>query len=397
MSERKISLFWPYIPKDRIFEELEETLSSRWIGQGPKVDKFEQEFGKKFGSEYPLFVNSGTSALELAYHLIGLKEGDEVIVPVLDCTAGQMGLLRRGVKIVFVDIDKKTLNISPEDVERKITNKTKAIVAVPLGGIPVNEEIFKIASKYGNIPVIVDASQDHGPTRLEGDYICYSFQAIKHITTCDGGMLCLKGKEVYERAKLLRWFGIDRELKVKKNYQAWEKREMSFDIMEAGYKYQPTDVDACFGLAALQDLDKVIEHRRNLVSHYKKNLEMLKDIIVISGGSCWLFCILIEERDELAEFLKENGIETNLVHLRNDIFSIFGGQRLNLPNMNWVEPRYLYLPLNTNVTNEDVEYICDKIKDFYETNDIRSEMDMLKKRLVELEEKLSSRNFDYSI
>ena len=387
MERRMIPIFWPYIPKEKILEEISETLDGRWLGQGPKVDRFEEEFKNKFGYENSLFVNSGTSALELAYHLIGLKEGDEVIVPVLDCTAGHMGLLRRGVKIVFVDIEKETWNMDPEDVERKITSQTRAIVAVPLGGIPVNKRVFEIARRH-NIPVINDASQHHEPTVLEGDYVCYSFQAIKHITTCDGGMLCSKNKEEHGKAKLLRWFGIDRELKRRKNYQAWERREMTFDIESPGYKYQPTDVDACFGLAAIHDLDKVIEYRRELVELYKRGLEMLNNVSVVAGGSCWLMGILAEDRDELADFLKEKNIETNMVHLRNDIFRVFGGQRLDLPNMNFVEPKYLYLPLNPKVTREDVGYICEKIKEFYETKNIREEIKIVEEKLAELKRKL---------
>lgn len=359
-----IPIFYPYIPKKRILKEISETLNGRWLGQGPKVDKFEQEFGKKFGYKYPLFLNSGTSALELAYHLVGLKEGDEVIVPILDCTAGQTGLVRRGVKIVFADIERHTLNIDPEDVVKKITPKTKAIVAVNLGGIPVNKKVFSIAKKY-KIPVIVDAAQDHEPKVQPGDYVCYSFQAIKHITTCDGGMLCVKDKKTHRRAKLLRWFGIDREAKQKHNYQAWERRQMTFDIEEAGYKYQPTDIDACFGLAALPDIDKVVKYHRDLAIEYLKNLELLDKIDVVIGGSCWLFGILLDKRDELADYLKSFGIETNMVHLRNDIFKVFGGKRLNLPNMDWIEPRYLYLPLNPKVTKADVKFICSKIKEFY--------------------------------
>lgn len=228
-QNKVIPLFWPFIPKKEILKEISDTLDGRWLGQGPLVDLFEKEFGKKMGYKYPLFVNSGTSALELAYHLIGLKKGDEVIVPILDCMAGQMGLLRREVKIVFADID-KNLNIDFYDVYKKITPNTKAIVGVHLGGIHFNPELYKVAYRFDNgpyehtkhIPIIVDASQYHAPTK--GDYICYSFQAIKHITTCDGGMLVLNNKEEYDRAKKLRWFGIDRELKTRKNYQAWEKR-----------------------------------------------------------------------------------------------------------------------------------------------------------------------------
>jgi len=359
MQKNKIPLFWPYIPKKAILKEIADSLSGRWLGEGPKVVKFEQAFGKALKYKYPLFVNSGTSALELAYHLIGLRKGDEVIVPVFNCSAGQMGLKRRGVKIVFCDID-ANFNADIEDIKKKITKKTKAIVVVNMGGIPANPAIYRLAKKHG-IPTITDSAQHHAHTL--GDYICYSFQAIKHITTCDGGMLVLNDSKTYQRAKKLRWFGIDRVLKQKHNYQAWEKREMTFDVEEAGYKYQPTDIDACFGLAALPDLPKVIAHRKKLGELYKK---LLKGIDVIAGGSYWLVTIISEHRDELAQYLTEYGIENNLVHLRNDIYKVFGGKRQNLPNMNWLEPRYLCLPINPKVTENDVKHVCGMINKFNE-------------------------------
>jgi dTDP-4-amino-4,6-dideoxygalactose transaminase/SAM-dependent methyltransferase len=361
--KKNVPIFWPYIPKREILREIRGTLNSRWLGQGPKVDKFEKEFSRVFGYEYSLFVNSGTASLELAYHLIGLGGGDEVIVPVLNCTAGQTGLLRRGVKIVFADINKEDFNISFEDIKKKITDKTKAVVAVALGGIDVDERIFPYLRKRG-IPFILDASQHHQPKSLGADYVCYSFQAIKHITTCDGGMLCLTNGDEYKRAKLLRWFGIDRDLKARKNYQAWERRQMVFDINEAGYKCQPTDIDACFGLAALPHLEKVIKYRQELANEYRKKLESAKDIKLIYGGSCWLFGILYEKRDALAAYLRDNNIETNMIHLRNDLFSIFKDFRSECPNMDWIHERYLYLPLNPKVTKKDVKFICDKINSF---------------------------------
>ncbi len=362
--DKTIPLFWPYVPKKKILAEIKDTLNSRWLGQGPKVEKFEAEFGAKFGYKYSLFTNSGTSALELAYHLIGLKKSDEVIVPILDCTAGQMGLLRRGVDIVFADVHKETFNIDPDDVARKITKKTKAIVAVCLGGIPVDPALFKLAKKH-KIPVITDAAQHHEPTNLPGDYVCYSFQAIKHITTCDGGMLVLRDAKTYKRAKLLRWFGIDRDLKAQNNYQAWQRRQMTFDIQEPGYKYQPTDIAACFGLAALPDLDKVIEYRKQLSVAYLSGLENVAQVQSVVGGSCWLYGILAEDRDKLAEFLRTNGVDVNMIHLRNDLFEVFKDCKSGCPNMDWIHDRYLYLPLNTKVTKSDVLYITAKIKEFY--------------------------------
>ena len=263
-----IPIFYPYTgAKKEILRQIKDTLNSRLWGLGPKVDLFERMFAKEFGYKYPLFVNSGTAALELAYHLIGLKAGDEVIVPVLDCTAGQMGLKRRGIRIVFADIERRTLNIDPKDVERKITRKTRAIVGVHLGGISFSNRIFEIGRQH-RIPVITDASQHHVPTR--GDYICYSLQAIKHITTADGGMLVLTNEDEYRRAKRLRWFGIDRERKAQANFQAWERREMTFDVEEPGYKFQPTDIAACIGIASLPHLKKAIRYRQTLLREYNR-------------------------------------------------------------------------------------------------------------------------------
>ena len=231
------------------------------------------------------------------------------------------------------------------------------MVVVALGGIDVDKRIAPYLRKR-KIPLIYDAAQHHEPKRLDADYVCYSFQAIKTITTADGGVLVLRNEEDYQRTKKLRWFGIDRELK---NRNKWQKREMTFDIEEAGYKFQPTDIDACFGLAALPDLDKVLKYRADLADEYRKELSSVKQVKMLQDGSNWLFCILAEDRDNLADFLIKSGIETNLVHLRNDLYKVFGGKKLNLPNMNWVESRYLCLPLNTKVGLVEVKIICDTI------------------------------------
>lgn len=349
----KYPLFYPFIPYTEIMDELSDTLRGRWIGQAHKVDKFEKKFGNKYGYEYPLFLNSCSSALELAYHLIGISEGDEVITPVLTCTATNIPLLRRKAKIVFADIS-DNLTVSYEDIKKKITKKTKAIIVVSLGGLECDKRIFKLA-KEKNIPVVNDAAQYLG--KVQGDYVCYSFQSIKHITTADGGMLVLDNKEEYERAKKLRWFGIDRELKVRHNWQPWERREMTFDIEEAGYKFQPTDIDACFGLAGLKYANPIIKYRKELCEEYQANLHLK----TICGGTCWLMGVITENRDELAAKLKESEIETNVVHLRNDIFEIFGGKRQDLPKMNKLEEKYLYLPLNPFITKKDVKFICKQI------------------------------------
>lgn len=357
-----LNLFYPYIPKKKILKELSDTLSGRWIGQGPKVDLFEKKFGEKMDYRYPVMLNSGTSALELAYHLLGLSEGDRVVVPVLNAIAGQVGLLRRRCKLLFCDIERNSLNIDPDSLEQLLkTNRVKAVVGVHLGGIHFNQKIYSICKKY-NTPLIVDSAQY--PAKTKGDYVCYSFQAIKHITTADGGMLVLNNRKEYERAKKLRWFGLSRDLR--KNSKAWERREVTSEVEEAGYKFQPTDIDACFALAALPDLDSVIEYRKELATQYHKELESVKEVTVLADDTYWLLTILTEKRDELADYLTKKGVENNLVHIRNDIYKIFGGKRRNLPNMDWVEQRYLCLPLNCKISKPDVQFICKTIKQFYD-------------------------------
>ena len=140
---------------------------------------------------------------------------------------------------------------------------------------------------------------------------------------------------------------------------------MTSEIEEAGYKFQPTDIDACFALAALPDLNNVIKYRQGLVDEYKKRLSSVSEVQIVARDTCWLMTILAKRRDELADYLSASGIENNLVHLRNDIYKIFGGKRQNYPNMNWVESRYLCLPLNTKIGLTEVKIICDTIKRFY--------------------------------
>jgi dTDP-4-amino-4,6-dideoxygalactose transaminase len=343
-----ISLFYPNIYKDEWLAELSKVFDTRWIGQGPLVDEFEKQFGKKFGYKYCLAVNSGTAALELAYHLVGIGEGDEVLTPVFSCTATSIPLLRRKAKIKFIDIN-DNLTVSYRDIESKISKHTKAIVVVTLGGIPVDTRIFDLA-KESNIPVIIDAAQSLGVSEIHGDIIAYSFQAIKHFTTGDGGMLVLRNEEDYQRAKKLRWFGIDREAKKRANWQWLNNHKMTMDIEEAGYKFHMNDIAATMGIVGLRHSDEVLGYRRILAETYAQ------DIDVICGGSYWLLAILTDYRDETMTYLREHGIECDLVQIRNDVFKVFGG-RQKLPNMDRLESQYLYLPLHPKMSIDDVKYI----------------------------------------
>lgn len=330
----KVNLFHPYVSKSAV-EAVKKTLNSRWMGQGPRVSEFERLLAKKLKTKNILSVNSGTSALELAYHLLGLKKGDEVIVPVFICSATTTPLKRRGVKVVFADVTDELL-LDWNDAKKKITPRTKAVV---------NGHLFGKYNKAVNfpIPIIGDAAQYLGRTSGE-KFTVYSFQATKIITTVDGGALVCKRKSDYKRAKLLRWYGLDRES---------QKERPAVDIKEAGYKYHMNDVTASLGITGLKDLDKLKKERIRLQKRYKKLIGGL-------GGSPYL--IHVSNREKLRKKLAEQGIETGLVHRRNDLYTIFGGKRLDLPNINRIERTHLFLPCHNRMTLKDVDYICKIIK-----------------------------------
>ena len=358
-----IVLFHPHMPK-RGIEEVTDTLKTRWIGQGPKVDLFEQKFSKRFcGGNPALTVGSGTDALHLAYMLADIKAGDEVVVPAFTCTATNIPFLYMGAKIRFADVQRETLNIDPKHVATLVNEKTKALVCVHYGGLPCDmDELHAIAKKW-NIPVIEDAAHAVG-AEYKGksvgeisEFTMYSFQAIKHITTGDGGLLTFKDKNLVEKGKRLRWFGIDRSAK---QMGIWEN-----DITEVGYKYQMTDISAALGLAALEEFDETLALRKQLLAAYKEGLKGIPGISFIGGGytdrihAAWMCTVLVDRRKDFQRKLLEHKIESNQVHYRNDRYSIFGGRRSDLPNMDALEEHYLVLPLHTKMNLADVKRVCD--------------------------------------
>ena len=365
-SEGNVVLFHPHI-SDLARQKVVEQLSTRWIGQGPAVERFEAEFSNKFCSGFSaVAVGAGTDALHLAYILAGIRARDEVIVPLFTCTATNIPLLYIGAKPVFADIQPHTMNIDPDHVRRLITNKTKAIVCVHYGGLPCDmDELHAIANSAG-IPVIEDAAHAVGASycgRSIGsisEFTVFSFQAIKHITTGDGGMLVLRDPALLSKAKRLRWFGIDRE---GKHQAIWEN-----DIKEVGYKYQMNDISAVMGLAGLEEWENVKEYRHLLFSAYEQGLSDVAGVKFIGGGftdrvhAAWLCTIVVEDRVRLQYKLREHRIESGQVHYRNDRYTIFNKYRGSFPNMDAIENNYLVLPLHTKISFEDVERIISVIK-----------------------------------
>ena len=358
MADR-IPLMVPYVPESAV-SAVTETLRTRWIGQGPKVEKFEKRFSERIGLE-AVATGSCTDALHLAYLLAGIGPGDEVIAPLFTCTATNIPLLYLGAKIKFADVRKGSLNMNPM-VEELVSPETKAIVVVHYGGMPVQGMSYlqEFCSKR-KIILIEDCAQalggtyDGKPLGSFGDFSCFSFQAVKHVCTGDGGMLVIRNPELVEKAKRMRWFGIDRKAKLE---GTWAN-----DITEIGYKYQMTDIAASMGIAGLSELDNQIDLRRYFRREYASllpsNVKLLDED---RESACWLLTVSVENRDGLRKKLAENGIESDQVHYRNDRYSVFSEFRGNFPNMDAIDSKYLVLPLHMGMTVEDVQYICGVIQ-----------------------------------
>lgn len=332
-----IKLFKPYISPKAI-EYVIETLKSDQIAEGPRVKEFEKKFEEKFQVKHAVTVNSGTSALELAYELAGIEEGDEVITPVLTCTATNLPLIHKKAKIVFAGIT-RDLNIDVEDVKRKITPKTKAIVFVHFGGNNRGLEQLLELCKTNGLKLIEDAAQVIGSDYWgKADFTCVSLQAIKTLTTGDGGVLICKTEEDYQKAKRLRWFGYDRDLKQKLG---------DTDLLEAGYKYHMNDVTASIGLGNLEDVDKLIKHRKKIGEIYK------------SYGlfaHAWLAGGFTDDYEGLKKELNEAGYEMGQHHYRNDKYTVFGGRK-EFAVMDEIENKYFFVPLHHGVSEEDAHNI----------------------------------------
>ncbi len=342
---RKIKLFKPYVSWRAIWNTV-RVLRSDQLAEGPEVKKFEAEFGKKFKLENVVALNSGTTALTLAYELAGLQAGDEIITPVLTCTATNLPLITRQVKIVFADTD-IDLNINVEDVKNKITDKTKAVVFVHFGGNNRGlKELLEICASKG-ITLIEDAAQAVGSDFWgKADFTCVSLQAIKTLTSGDGGFLICKNKEHYERARRLRWFGYDREEKQKKG---------DTDLIEAGYKYHMNDITAATGRGNLAVIDKLIAHRKKLMGEYA---------LINAVPSIWFSHMLVPDRQNLMAFLKERGVETGVYHYRNDKYTVFGGRK-PFPVMDKIENQYFIFPMHHGVRVSDVKRIGALLDEYY--------------------------------
>ena len=365
-----IPLFSVHMPKE-VDKPLLEVLHSGYIGQGPKVDEFEKDLAKFLGTPRVLTLNSGTSALQLALRLSGVGIGDDVITSPMTCSATNEPIFALGANIIWADVDPDNGLIDPSDIERKITKKTKAIICVDWGGTVCDlDEIMKIGKKY-KVKVIEDSAHAFGATykkKMVGtiaDFTCFSFQAIKHITTVDGGLLtCLKDDD-YKRGKLLRWYGIDREAKV-----AGDSR-ISVDIPEWGYKFHMNDVNATIGIVQLKHVKDILDKHRSNAKHFLDNLDSSYYTHPVTKwpqeSSYWIYTLVLpskSERIEFIDFMTKNGVASSRVHRRNDEYTAFPKSLNHLKGVTAFYDRETCIPAHWALTKTDLKKIVKLSNEF---------------------------------
>ena len=359
---KAIQLFKVFMP-DTVMEPLREVLLSGYIGEGPKVKEFERQLAPWFNNKNVLCVNSGTSAIQLALRLSNVGPGDEVISTPMTCSATNMPILALGARIVWADINPWTGNIDPEDVKKKVTSKTKAIMCVHWGGYPCDlDELYSIATQNG-IRLIEDACHAFGSTYrgkkigAHGDFVCFSFQAIKGITTVDGGVLCCRFGSDYERGKLLRWYGIDREAKCK-------DLRCEADIKEWGYKFHMNDVAATIGIDQLKYVAHNISMTRNHAIKYDTALpEQILKYETDRLSSYWLYTIRVKDRDGFIDRMKEQHISVSKVHARNDHHGCFADSRAHLPGVDEFCAEQVSIPVGWWLISAEIEKVIERISD----------------------------------
>lgn len=330
-----------------------DVLDSGFIGQGQQVEAFERAFGAAVGApEPPLSLNSCTSAIDLALHLCGVGAGDEVVTTPITCTATNSHIAHRGARIVWADVDPLTGNIDPASVAKLVTPRTKAVIAVDWAGRACDYADLRAAAP--GIPIIQDAAHAFLGA-LGGDYVCFSFQAIKALTVGDGGALITPPGQM-ERARLLRWYGLSR--------RSSADFRCAQDITEIGYKMHTTDIAAAIGLANLDLAIRGVQTCREHAAYYCAWLSGLPGVIVPPFDprcSYWLMTVLVDDRDACAAHLLEHGIATSRVHARNDKHTAFkcaSDTRIPLPGVDYFDAHQVSIPVGWWVTEEQREYIA---------------------------------------
>lgn len=360
-----IPLFKPYIHKS-CGQLVQEVLESGQLTEGYYSDLFEEKFSKFIGNKNISLTNSCTSALHLAAIACDLKPGDEVITTAMTCMATNEPFYNMGLNLVFADVELETGNICPKSIENLITSKTKAIVIVHWAGQPCDiKTINKIAKKH-KLKVIEDAAHALGSMYKgkkignHSDFVCFSFQAIKHLTCGDGGAIACKRKKDADRIKKIRWFGLDRKFKGKSR---WDQ-----DIKESGYKYHMNNINASIGLKNLEVINHIIHQHVVNSDYYDSNInnpnvkKMDKPFETFSAS--WIYSMLVKDRKKFIKYMNKNGISADRVHVRNDTYSVFKNFKKQDTNLTIFDNQLVNIPVGWWLTKEEVSHIVKVVNNY---------------------------------
>jgi perosamine synthetase len=367
MQEVSIPLFRPVISEQAI-AAVADVLRSGWLGTGPQTGAFESALAEYLGAPFCVGLNSGTAALHLSLQLLHLPAGAEVITTPITFVATNHAILQANCRPVFADIQLNTGNLDLAAVKGRISENTGAIMLVHYGGYPCDLDEFYALGRERGIPIVEDCAHACGAAykgrRIgsHGDLHAFSFQAVKNLSTGDGGAIALRSPEYRRRLQRLRWLGIDSETHQRQKNGDYDWR---YTVVETGYKAAMNDVQAAIGLAQLRLLDAENVRRASIAAQYRAGLAGIAGLEPLQytddrTSSYHLFCILVEQRDALAAKLRSAGISTGVHYQRNDMFPMY--EQYNLPNAERFWRSALSLPMHLMLTDDHVGYICGAIR-----------------------------------
>lgn len=345
-----------------------EVLRSGFLNEGQSVREFEAALREWTGAPEVLAVNSCTSALTLCLLHLGVGRGDEVIVPPQTFIASGLVVLHAGATPVFADIDPETANISPASVRAKITPRTKAIIAVHWGGAPCDMDALNAISDETGVPLIEDAAHAFGarykgkPIGAVSRFTCFSFQAIKGLTTGDGGAIaCRDGADVKSLQKL-RWFGIDKTVT---NVSAIGERITNVDV--AGFKNNMNNISAAIGLGNLPSYRARLARRAEIAARYREAFRGINGVRLLrleegAESSWWLFTLRVDRREDFARAITSRDVPVTVVDRRIDRHSVFGGERADLTGAALLDAEQIAVPLHEGLSEEDVAHVIAAVK-----------------------------------
>jgi perosamine synthetase len=353
-------------------EEVKKIFDTGWLGLGSTVFEFENKIKEYLNAKNVIAVNTGTTALHIALDAFGISEGDEVIVPSLTFCASIQVITALKAYPVFCEVDPNTLNIDVEDVRRRITSKTKAIMPVHYCGNACDMDTLLNIGKEHNVFIIEDAAHAFGSSYKGkkigsfGDVTCFSFDPIKNITCGEGGAVVLSNDTIAEEIRRKRILGIDKDTWHRyKNERSW-----FYEVTTQGYRYHLSNINAAIGLAQFKKFNKFIEKKRNIVKLYNEQFKDLDGLKLLewnldeTAPFTYIIRILDGKRDEMMDFLKERGVGTGVHYIANHIQPYFLQYAKPLPITEKVWKEILTLPLYYDMSESDVNLVIKSVTAF---------------------------------